>query len=127
MNPKRITLKEAFWSFQWWNLNTQGIYNVSQPKRISLQRHSTLKLPPLYFQVSLSSSSTQKTEPRSLNSALQLTQSCHDYPNHVTIPCVRPKVHKSYPQIMSRFYSRKNHAPCLRNRATNAKSCPSQF
>ena len=32
----------------------QGVYNVTQPKRTSLQRHSTLKLPPLYYQVSLS-------------------------------------------------------------------------
>jgi len=32
----------------------QGDYNVSQRKRTSLQRHLTLKLPPLYYQVSLS-------------------------------------------------------------------------
>ena len=31
---------------QWFSLS-QGVYNVSQPKRSSLQRHSTLKLPPL--------------------------------------------------------------------------------
>jgi len=39
----------------------QGDYNVSQPKRTSLQRHSTLKLPSLYYQVSLSSTSISKS------------------------------------------------------------------
>ena len=45
--------------------------------------------------------------------------------NRVTIHCVRPKVHKPYSQIVSqlmqivsRFSSRKHHAPCLWNRVT---------
>ena len=47
------------------------VYNVSQPKRTSLHRPSTLKFPPLQSQVSLSWSSlsfTSKNELKHLNS-----------------------------------------------------------
>jgi len=50
MNPKRKHKRKLF-DFQWWDLTTQVVYNVSQRKRTSLQRHSTLKLPPLYSKI----------------------------------------------------------------------------
>jgi len=38
-----------------------------------------------------------------LHSVQIQTKSCHGCQNRVTFPCVRPKVHKTYPQIVSCF------------------------
>jgi len=88
----------------------QGDYNISQPKRTSLQRHSTLKLPPLYYQVSLSKPHLQKNAKKHLYSSLQLSKSCHDWPNRDMVGAYDQRYDQPYPEnvpsklkIVSRF------------------------
>jgi len=76
----------------------------------SNQRPSTLKLPPLISQVSLSSSSPSKTAQEHLNSTQQLSKSCHVLPNRDTIGVYDPEYDQPYPEnfpskpkILTRF------------------------
>jgi len=66
----------------------------------SNQRPSTLKLPPLISQVSLSSSSTSKSAQEHLNSTLQQSKSCHVFPNRDTIGAYDPRYDQPYSEIL---------------------------
>jgi len=106
----------------------------------SNQRPSTLKLPPLISQVSLSSSSLEplfKICKETLYSSLQLSKSCNVLPNRDTVGAYDPKYDQPYPEnvsskpkivsrffkIMSRLNTLQNMLSTLRNSDTLHKSC----
>ena len=95
------------------------------------------KVTSFVIQVSLNSSSPSKTAKKHLYSSLQLSKSCHDWPNRDTVGVYDPRYDQPYPEnvssmpkivpqlskIVSRLNLQKTMLTALPNRDTPSKSC----